>query len=407
MTQMISGYSSVSWRWLGGDESDAQPGDVLHLVQSRAATAPALAGIDRPRALLRRRDYWGDAPVDGLIDALRAAQCYPRALTPAGAVARGWGLARDVVAVDPPAVAAIAPPPGALVGLCGARRGRHSVTHRYDLTAAYPAAACRVMLPDWRYMTVTVSRAETERLLARGAIGVVQCDADNAPPGLLPDATHWPWAASEARGRWLTTIDVATLRDAGARVACYRGVLASRGRHWEWYRRVFERLWQLRLDDAARAAVWKLAANGLIGRLAAGGIYELARLSRGAGGGITDGIYVRAGTGWVARQTLETTRRPPRSWLTTAMVIAAVRRQVWDVITGYGGVWWWVDAVTTTAPLPPSLVGREPGQWRPVGVGPAAIRDWRGGLIAGASVVASLPRARWSAFVASAFEASN
>ena len=356
------------------DEHEPRPGQLAHLVNAR------LRGVDDARIAYRARDNWGDLPTEIVNDRLRRLG-WPTRLTPAGAAAWGWHIRDDRAAYDPDHAAAWPRPRFALAGAAGGKPYR-GILWRYDLNSAYPATAMSIPIPDWRRERLCVSRAETERALARGEIGVVRASVRDAPPGLLC-VTRWPHGDADANDAILTSVDVAALREAGARVAVHAGVLAP-GRSWDWYRAVGERLLALRRDDPAAGPLYKLAANGLVGRLASDGHYELALRGNGETG-------VVRGRSITTHRVFYHSRVRPRSWIVAALVIATVRVRVWKLARDYDAAWHWIDAIAAPQPLPDELVGSAPGMWRLERVGESRILDWRGGIVAGERCMAVVP----------------
>ncbi|MCX7685833.1 MAG: hypothetical protein N2Z67_11270, partial [Acetobacteraceae bacterium] len=324
---------------------------------------------------------------------------WPLRLSPAGSCAAGWGLPDER---DPAWIAGLPRPEAALAGLAGGTPGRWSTTYRYDLRAAYPAAACAAPYPDWSRGRYAISPREAARLLAGDRLhGIADVVLSNVPAGLLPAGT-WPATAPDG-AEWAGIIDTTTLRaalDEGARlITARRAVLApSRAGGWAWYRRAFERLWGLREDDRDAGPLYKLAANGLIGRMAAEAEWVLAR----AVADRRDGDYIRGDGGYVRLQPLARRLTGARGWVLAALIIADVRVRLWRDVRRYNAIWWWVDCVVTPAPLPPAELGDEPGRYRLVGSGPSVILDARGGMIAGARLMASLSAARRDALLAAA-----
>jgi hypothetical protein len=169
----------------------------------------------------------------------------------------------------------------------------------------------------------------------------------------------------------------------------YRRVYATPIRHWGWLQRAVDELLAIKLGGGPFSGPAKRAINGIIGRFAARAGYQ--RWFVGRTGPVTR--LVRTRHGYLTATVVDCSRHRPRLWSLTHYVVARQRVELARLVAENDAVWWYVDAITTTAPLRGAVVGQEVGEWRILRRGASMILDWRGGEVAGAIKLASIPRA--------------
>ena len=349
---------------------DARPGDVLHVVGGE------IVGLDRGvDDYYRLARLWGFAPSAVVREVVAREGWDERALSAAGAFVHAhpppesWRAPEAIARAIPDRRAANA-------GLVGGRAGVYSATWHYDRVSAYPTLAA-AGVPDPRRWRVDAAVPWDE-----SACGYVVGDFRLAPltPSLTPDA--------EAPA-WLTLDEYRALADLGAVSGRIARVYVTRRVRWDWFDRVRAELYEKRETNRDAKNVYKAALNGLIGRFAARGQYEKIVL------GSAGAEIVKTRDGYVHATRVVDSRTRSYNASITHDVIARQRLDIWRVMTVRETVWWYVDAVVTTAPLPPGMCGDSPGQWRILAAGTSRIVNWQGGLVAGREKIASVPRAKW------------
>ena len=356
---------------------DARAGDILHIVSGE------VVGLDRNDDYYRLARLWGFVPSAVVREVVSREGWDERALSAAGAFVHARPLPETWRA--PEAIArAIPDRRAANAGLVGGRAGVYAATWHYDRVSAYPTLAA-AGVPDPRRWRVDAAVPRDE-----SACGYVVGDFRLAPltPGLTPDADN---------PAWLTLDEYRALSGVGAVTGRIARVYVTRRVRWDWFDRVRAELYEKRETNRDAKNVYKAALNGLVGRFAARGLYE--RLVLGSGAEI-----IKTRDGYVHATRVVDSRTRSYNASLTHDVIARQRLDIWRVMMMRETVWWYVDAVVTTAPLPDELCGTAPGQWRMLAAGESRIISWQGGLVAGREKIASVPRARWRAWLSRAGE---
>lgn len=345
-------------------------GDVAHVLDGE------IVGIDSADGTIYRlAPRWGKSAEQVMTVCEREGWDY-RALSAAGAYVRS----NPHKLFDPEIVARALPRArrSALAGLVGSRAGRYAETWHYDRVSAYPSLALKgVPSPTgWRIERVAPQDPS--------ACGFVFGRFEIVDWSALADSAADP-------PLWLTIDEYRHLIETGAMTrAVIDYALITERRNWEWFVQAQQELYEKRLMHPEESEVYKLALNGIIGRLASGGGYERWMIGRGDYAiSVGKGRYISY---CVLTQT-KTTRA--KAFSVTADIVARQRIDLARLVAKTGAVWWYVDAITVTSPLPPEVTGTSPGYWRFLGSGKSEIIDWRGGIVAGKRKIACLNRAHW------------